>query len=167
MLILSQSIVEKFWKMVDFGEENECWIWKGGTNGSGNGLGHGKLVISRDHGKAKNEYAHRISWVLHYGQIPDGMFVCHHCDNPPCVNPKHLFIGTQVDNMKDMASKGRTGKGAFGERQHSAKLKEKDVVEIKTALRDGQKMSVLSKRFGVTIQAIHHIKTGRSWSWIK
>jgi hypothetical protein len=78
-----------------FNESSSCWNWTGGKNDKG-------------YGRLGNKYAHRISWEIHNGKkIPEGMFVCHHCDNPSCVNPSHLFIGTQKDNMRDMINKNR------------------------------------------------------------
>jgi HNH endonuclease len=79
---------------------NQCEEYPGYRNRRGYG------VIGRHTG---NKLAHRVSYELHIGPIPEGMLVCHHCDNPPCINPKHLFLGTQKDNMGDCSSKGRTG----------------------------------------------------------
>lgn len=90
----------RFWANVLRGADNECWEWQGvrmRTAFPYGRIGQGHNVL----------LAHRVSWELHNGPILDGLFVLHHCDNPPCVNPAHLFLGTHGDNMRDMASKGR------------------------------------------------------------
>lgn len=86
---------ERFWAKVQKGQD--CWLWSGSTNGR-----YGRIVVD-----GKNTPAHRVSWTLHNGPVPDDRSVCHHCDNPLCVRPDHLFLGTQSDNMRDCAAKGR------------------------------------------------------------
>ena len=93
----------EFWFRVD--KRQDCWLWLGSVNNYGYGtLGHNKKVI----------LAHRYAWEITNGAIPDGLLVCHSCDNPPCVNPDHLFLGTHTDNLNDCISKGRftAGKAA-------------------------------------------------------
>ena len=89
------TLADRLWNRVRKG--SSCWTWTGATQ-------HGYGYIG-ENGKILR--THRVSWTLHHGPIPDGLCVLHHCDNPPCVRPSHLFLGTHTDNMKDMVSKGR------------------------------------------------------------
>ena len=98
--MVSPTILNRFWVQVIKLEEN-CWLWKGGTVHK-----YGILNAHND-----RVYAHRFSYWIHGGVIPKKMCVCHHCDNPPCVNPEHLFLGTTEDNLRDMVQKNR---GALG-----------------------------------------------------
>lgn len=97
----------RFWNRVDKNgptvrvELGPCWVWMGGTDIGGYGAIKG----------TKRTSTHRVSWELHYGLIPDGLCVLHHCDNPPCVRPEHLFLGTRKDNAHDMIAKGRNYHG--------------------------------------------------------
>lgn len=116
--------------------------------------------------------AHRLSWFLKNGPIPDGMNVLHKCDNPPCINPEHLFLGTHLDNMRDMAAKGRAKSGGvFGEDHGHAKLTSNEVEEILIALalaksKDGTS-GRLALKYGVSDATISHIKHGKAWAKAK
>lgn len=96
-----------FWAYVDRGGPDVCWVWKGSKLPSGYG---------RVSWQGKTTYAHRVAHLLAHGAIPAGMCVCHHCDNPPCCNPSHLWLGTQQDNMADRDRKGRTARGSQANR---------------------------------------------------
>lgn len=110
-----------FWKKIEKKSSSDCWEWLGGCDTYGYGAANTRI---------KNYKAHRVAYGLTYGLIPDGMCVCHICDNPPCCNPNHLFLGTPKDNMMDRDKKHR-GIHFFGEKCASHKLKECDVIEIK------------------------------------
>jgi hypothetical protein len=92
------DLLERFWRKVR--KTDGCWEW----TASFRGLGYGQIKVNQ-----KMLYAHRVSWEMANGPIPDGLCVLHHCDNPPCVNPDHLFLGTQADNMRDKVRKNRQG----------------------------------------------------------
>src|SRR6266568_2829528 len=96
---------ERFWRRVD--RSGECWLWLGGRDRHGYGLCY--LGGGRKH--SRNGFAHRIAYRMEHGEIPEGLDVCHHCDNPPCCRPSHLFAGDALANMRDAAAKGRTARG--------------------------------------------------------
>lgn len=108
-----RPIEERFWEKVPQRVNGECWIWRGEINRKG----YGNLFLRR--GPRRSMLAHRLSYEMAYGAIPEKMFVCHRCDTPPCVNPEHLFLGTNADNMRDASEKGRI-KGHNSRKTHCA-----------------------------------------------
>ena len=98
--LVPEPIHIRFWGFVSRGADSDCWIW----NGAKDKHGYGRISTRRDESPAK---AHRISYEMRYGPVPDGLFVCHRCDTPSCVNPEHLFAGTQKENMQDASKKNR------------------------------------------------------------
>ena len=134
--------IDRFWSKVDrSGGDNSCWIWlKGRTY---NGYGRVQWV-----GKTKR--ANRVAWTVTFGDIPDGLFVCHKCDNPPCCNPSHLFLGTRQENFDDMRKKERLVL-LSGENNGRCKLTDQEVLEIRSRYATGhENQKTLAIAFGVS-----------------
>ena len=133
-----------------------CWDWLANKDS----CGYGKFKVS---GKLCS--AHRVAYTLYVGEIPEGLYVCHKCDNPGCVNPSHLFLGTQTDNMRDCFAKNRmVRQPVYGERHGSAKLTKDQVVEIRERRGKGESLSSLAIEFGVAFQTISDIYLHKSWA---
>ena len=148
--------VQRFWEKVDHRADDECWEWRGCTSGGGYGYAwYG----------GRNSRAHRVSWVLHWGAIPEGSLVCHTCDNRICVNPAHLFLGTAADNQADMMAKGR-GR-CRGESHPRAKLTEVIVRQIRSDVRAGRSQRFLAEQYGVHTNTINQICRGHRWTHVK
>ncbi len=147
--------VEKlFWGFVNNTET--CWLWTGGR--STRGYGEISLGGYRDR-------AHRVSWTIHYGPIPEDGVICHRCDNPPCVRPDHLFLGTQADNVKDMTDKGRRVV-VCGEKQHLAKLTVSDVLEIRRRSEEGEVSRVIAEPYGVDPATVRAVIGRKTWKHV-
>lgn len=139
-----------------------CWVWTGHLTNAG----YGKL---RDDDHKTEILAHRLSWRIHFNEDPGDRFVCHHCDNRACVNPGHLFLGTQRDNIRDMFSKHREGhhkNPPRGERSSAAKLNRYDVLNIRRLVAQGVKRKSLAAHYGVSHRAISHIVNRTNWAHV-
>ncbi len=132
-----------------------CLLWIGGFGENDYGVAH----IAGTHGLSTA--AHRIAWTLYRGEIPKGMCVLHRCDNPPCVNVNHLFLGTQSDNMKDAGRKGRMKKGSA---HHNAKISDADVVAIRSST--GLQRDI-AKKFGISRTNVSIIRSGKGWRHVR
>ena len=143
---------ERFWKKVN--KTEGCWLWTGGHNG----VGYGIIRVW-----AVRSYAHRFSWVLHNGPVPEGLQVLHRCDVPACVRPDHLFLGTQQANVDDMRNKGRARGSPRGESNPKAKLNNQAVLYIRSSK---EPPIVLAAKFGVTNSYICAVQKRRKWRHI-
>lgn len=145
---------DRFWSNIE--KTETCWNW----------LGRIKLDGYADvYYEGRLQVAHRVSYKVHVGDIPAGMFVCHRCDNRRCVNPAHLFLGTHRENMADMVRKGRQSK-ARGEHAAASKLTSEKVVAIREGKAAGETVYALAERYGVTHHAIYAVVQGRNWAHV-
>ena len=129
-----------------------CWVWSAATCG----FGHGRVGLP---GTRTTRMPHRLSWAHFYGDAGH-LCVLHKCDNPACVRPEHLFIGTRLDNNADMKAKSRQSKGAA---RPSAKLTDANVVAIRSAVAAGTPQAVLCEKYGLSCGKMSRVATGKSW----
>lgn len=149
------TLHERFWRFVVKGSAiDECWRWIGSKGPRGYGaIGDG----------SKNLRAHRLSWEMHNSQkIPDGMEVCHRCDNPECTNPSHLFVGTHQENMDDMMAKGRRPP-TTGTRQWKSRFTEDQVIDIRKMHADGFARKEICDKYNANSSIIGKIVNGKLW----
>lgn len=152
------KLAERFWQRVERSPDpGACWLWTGFSDG---GFGYGRMYIGGGRKGRRQERAHRVSWVLHHGAIPEGQLVLHQCDNPLCVRPDHLFLGTDGDNAYDCMNKGRRpGKLPGDVRQQAVhdilagRVSQKD-----TAIRLGIDPSTVSKWMSARRRAAARVK---------
>jgi hypothetical protein len=148
---LENSVTERFEKK--YGRGDGCWLWSAAKST----FGYGNFWTGE-----KYDVAHRVSYELYVGQIPNGMCVLHKCDVPGCVNPAHLFLGTHQDNIIDKVRKGRArGPHMHGKTNPQAKLSEREVSSIKGDVRPHRQ---IAKIFGISKSQVTRIKAGKSWA---
>lgn len=157
-----RTLVERFMEKVEMIPISGCWLWTGALIKS---TGYGRFGI----GKRKVEYAHRASWILFNGKIPDEKFVCHHCDTPACVNPNHLFIGSAKDNSQDALNKGRMVHPTIEQRpraedQPMAKLTNDQVRFIRESK---EKTKILAATYGVNPSCISRIRLYQTYKSVE
>jgi hypothetical protein len=144
---------ERFWAKVD--KSADCWLWTGALT-----KGYGQLTHEKRH-----LYAHRFSWEIHNGHVPDGAVVCHRCDTPTCVRPDHLFLGTTRDNVMDCLDKGRANRrGLRGAENPAVKAKAIDARAVVFLFNAGWRVRELAPLFSVSKSTISIIVRGQHWS---
>lgn len=172
--LYSLTVEQRFWSYVDKNDPSGCWIWKNKLDK--NGYGSFQVKINNEWERWR---AHRFSWYLVNGQIPNNLLVCHSCDCPSCINPSHLFLGTPKDNSEDMVRKGRAPIGnrsgsvkhpetvARGEKNGSAKLNAANVLQIRELYENGNmSMSKLAKAYGIGLSQVCRIIHRETWKHI-
>lgn len=151
-----KTVSERFFDKVK--KTESCWLWQAHKNHKGYGMFHYKKEMS----------AHKFSYMLHKGNVPEGMYVCHSCDTPACVNPEHLWLGTNDDNQKDSTLKGRRKLfSTRGSNVGTAKLNEEKVRQIKILIKQGKSNSQIAKEFNISPQTIHAIAKRGYWDHVK
>lgn len=144
---------ERFWAKVD--KSGSCWLWTGATT-----KGYGQLTHEKRH-----LYAHRFSWEIANGQIPKGYVVCHRCDTPLCVNPDHLFVGRQRENIADCIRKGRTNRrGVAGAANSAVKQRSIDIGLVRKLAAEGVGVREIAPLIGVSKSTVSNILRGNHWS---
>jgi hypothetical protein len=147
-----EAVEKRFWSKVNRRGPDDCWEWQAGLRGT---LGYGQFWHD-----GTNRNAHRVAYLLERGPIPEGLVVRHQCDNPACVNPAHLELGTYAQNSADMVERGRQN-SPIGERHGQRKLTEQQVMEIRSSNEPQQALAV---RYGMTQTAIGSVRRGKTWS---
>lgn len=150
--LVEEKFADRFWSKVD--PTGDCWLWTARTTPQG----YGQFFVRR------GQYygAHAVSHTLVHGPIPPGGVICHRCDNPPCVNPDHLFLGSQSDNALDMFAKGRASR-THGTARLNARLDDDAVREIREAHPYHGLIRDLAARFGVSCTTVRKVRNGQKW----
>lgn len=154
---MRKSLEERFWEKVAIPKHlYDCWIWTGTKGAKGaEGDYYGQIRNGR-----RRSQTHRLSWEIHRGPIPEGVHVLHKCDNPPCVNPNHLFLGVQRDNNLDCVAKGRNN---IGERNGQAKLTKDNIKCIREMVADGSLQREVASLFHISRCHVSDIVNRKRW----
>ena len=157
--MIDQNVLDRFWEKVDIRGRDDCWEWIAGKSSDG----YGTFTLN-----GKTEGAHRVSWTIENVKIPKGLLVCHHCDNRACVNPEHLFVGTDKDNIQDALRKGRMKfPRKSGEENGLSKLTEEQVLSIREEYKLGNiTLGELARKHNVSHVAIWHVIKRKTWKHI-
>jgi len=150
-----RPLEDRFLEKVEPELNTGCLLWGGVTNHKGYGL----ITIRKGYARS----THRVAWEMENGPIPGGLFVCHKCDTPACVNPNHLFLGTNRDNIVDMYRKGRAPVGADRRKPTNTKLSEREVQEIRRIYSSGVGYRPIARQYGVAHSLISRIVKGKAW----
>lgn len=153
-----RSVEERFWEKVERRKPDECWPWLGSTAG-----GYGRLFSMED-GQRKVVAASRLSYEIANGLIPKGMEVLHECDNPPCVNPKHLHLGTHADNMKEASERRRFKNHVRGSRHHNAVLTPAKARAVRRRRVAGESLRSIAASYGVSKTTVQRVLKGVTWT---
>lgn len=156
--VFSTNDCKRFWAKVKSGEPTECWPWIAGTS-----QGYGRIRM-----RTLTLYSHRVAYYLHYGVDTRGQFVLHRCDNPPCCNPSHLFLGTQADNMQDMVRKGRRPfRVIYKTPNDNARVTIGDVRDIRRRYHNGESVNALASEYLIARQSVRRIAKGITWRYVQ
>lgn len=149
---MKTDLQQKLKSQVKIDPETSCWNWQ-------------RTKTPKGYGRIGDSYAHRVSYETFIGPIPKRLCVCHRCDNPSCINPAHLFVGTHKDNMQDCVQKNRISRkgGRRGEAHHSAKLSVEKVEAIFTAYSNGQPVAEIAQSLGLKPSSIYKVLKRKSW----
>lgn len=154
---IARPLELRFWEKVDI-DLNGCWTWTGQKAKNKGKFDYGYLAI-----RGMPTLAHRISWSIHFGEPASGLCVLHKCDNPSCVRPDHLFLGSMKDNMRDRDIKGR---GSRGEKHHWTKLDRVKVMKIREMYSSGKGSTTIGKEMGLDAATVCHVVKRRTWKWL-
>lgn len=152
-MTIHAPFAERFWAKVDRPTPDSCWLWTAGVNNTG----YGRVY---DNARGGPVLAHRAAWELTQGPIPDGLHALHHCDVPACVNPRHLYLGTDADNQRDCHTRGRARR-ALALDNGRAKLSDEDVLAIHSLAAEGLMRVEIAQRFGVNSAHVSRILSGQ------